>query len=117
MRVLPLLISLLLSSPYAQAGPYITIKSKAKGVDRNFDSLNNAARIGIEWEINNFTPYIEVGVGVTNYIDEQNDEYLAIEGGTKLELTENLDLEAKLEAFQFTDSLIWVIELEEKYQL
>ena len=65
MRVLPLLISLLLSSPYAQAGPYITIKSKAKGVDRNFDSLNNAARIGIEWEINNFTPYIEVGVGVT----------------------------------------------------
>ena len=117
MRILLLLTSLLLSSPYAQAGPYITIKSKAKGVDRNFNSLNNATRVGFEWEINSFTPYIEAGGGVTNYIDGQNDEYLAIEGGTKLELTDNLDIEAKLEAFQFTDSLTWEIEVEAKYQL
>ena len=116
MRVLPLLTSFLLSAPYAQAGPYIKIKNKVKGVDRNFNSLSNTARIGIEWEINSFTPYIEAGGGIKNYSDGQNDEHLAIEGGSKLELTDNLDLEAKVEALQYTDSFTWEIELETKYQ-
>lgn len=116
MRVLPLLTSFLLSAPYAQAGPYIKIKNKVKGVDGNFESLSNTARVGIEWKINSFTPYIEAGGGVKSNSDGQNDEHLAVEGGSKLELTDNLDLEAKVEAFQYTDSLTWEIEVETKYK-
>ena len=87
-----------------------------KGVDRSFASLSNTARVGIEWKINSFTPYIEAGGGVKNNSNGQNDEHLSIEGGSKLELTDNLDLEAKVEALQYTDSLTWEIEVETKYK-
>ena len=116
MRVLILLTILLLSAPYAQAGPYIKIKNKAKGIDRNFDSFSNAARVGMEWKINSLTPYIEAGGGITNNSDGQPYEHLAIEAGSKLDLTDNLNIEAKVEAIQFADSLAWEIEMETKYQ-
>ena len=92
------------------------IKNKAKGVDRNFDSFSNAARVGIQWRINSLTPYIEAGGGITNTSYGKQYEHLAIEAGSKLDLTDNLNIEAKVEAIQFADSLAWEIEMETKYQ-
>ena len=115
MRALLLSTLLLLPAPYAQAGPYIAISSKAKGVDRNFESLSNAARIGIERKIDQATPYIEAGGGITSDRNGKNYEYLAIEAGSKFSITEHLKLKVKAEAFQLVDALSWEFEVESKF--
>ena len=115
MRTLPLLAGLLFLAPGAQAGPYVTVKTNAKGVDRDYSSLKKAARVGVDWKLGALTPYIEVGGGLVHVNRGHDYEYLAIETGSRLEITEHLDTKLEIEAFRFPDSVSWEVEVEAKY--
>lgn len=101
----------------AIAGPYVETKHEFTGTDEDFKAQTHQIRVGHDWKVGDWKPYIEAGPG-TKLPDASDDsyEFLAMEIGTSVKLTDSLSGYGKIEnKFQFEDDTSdWKVELGTK---
>ena len=101
----------------ALAGPYVETKSEFKGTDEDYSKAVHQARVGYETKIGAFKPYIEGGFGVTSPEDGDQENFTALEVGTKVKITDKFGAYGKFEnIFQEDDTRDWKVEVGTKYK-
>lgn len=100
----------------AVAGPYVSTKSEFKGTDDDYKSTVNQARLGYDWKKGSFAPYVEAGAGLKTPDGGASDEFLALEAGSSIKLTDSLSAGVKAEALVFDASTDWKVEVKTKYR-
>ena len=105
-----------LSAAPALAGPYVSTKTEFKGTDADYSSTVNQARLGYDWKMGDFTPYVELGGGLKSPDGGESDTFTAAELGTSIKLTQQLSAKLKAEVLSFDDKDSWKVELSTKYR-
>ena len=101
----------------ALAGPYVESKHEFKGTDEDYSKAVHQGRVGYETKLGRFTPYIELGVGVSVPDGGDNANFTALEVGTKVKVSDSFSAYGKFEnIFQDDDTRDWKVELGTKYK-
>jgi len=101
----------------ALAGPYVESKHEFKGTDEEYSKGVHQGRIGYEWKVGNFKPYVEGGVGVEVPDGGDTESFTALEIGTSVALTSKFSAYGKYENLFMGDSTRdWKVELGTKYK-
>ena len=101
----------------AMAGPYVESKHEFKGTDEDYSKAVHQARVGYETKLGAFKPYIEGGFGVTSPEDGDQENFTALEVGSKVKISKNFSAYGKFEnIFQEDDTRDWKVELGTKYK-
>ena len=101
----------------ALAGPYVESKHEFKGTDEDYSKAVHQARVGYETKLGAFKPYIEGGFGVTSPEDGGQENFTALEVGSKFKISKNFSAYGKFEnIFQEDDTRDWKVELGTKYK-
>lgn len=101
----------------ALAGPYVETKSEFKGTDENYKGAKNQARIGYEWKLGKFSPYVEGGAGISSPDGGESEGFTVVEVGSKVKITDKFGAYGKFENFFEEDSTRdWKVEVGTKYK-
>ncbi len=101
----------------ALAGPYVESKHEFKGTDEDYSKAVHQGRIGYEWKAGRFAPYVEGGVGVISPDAGDNENFTALEVGSKVKITDKFSAYGKYENLFMADSTRdWKVELGTKYK-
>ena len=88
----------------AFAGPYVTGSAEFTGSDGEYKNRELLGRIGYDTEVGQFTPYVELGGGVSTDDGQDGEGLLIGEVGTGIEITEKLVAKAFYEHKKYKDS-------------
>jgi len=101
----------------ALAGPYVESKHEFKGTDEEYSKSVHQGRIGYEWKVGNFKPYVEGGLGVEVPDGGGTENFTALEVGTSVALTKKFGAYGKFEnIFNGVSTRDWKVELGTKYK-
>jgi len=101
----------------ALAGPYVESKHEFKGTDEDYSKAVHQARVGYETKIGAFKPYIEGGFGVTSPEEGDQENFTALEVGSKVKITDKFAAYGKWEnIFQSDSTRDWKVEVGTKYK-
>ena len=99
----------------AFAGPYTTTKSEFKGQGDGYKTSIQQARVGYEYEVGQFKPYVEVGGGIVTPHQEDTLGLIAVQVGTKFRVNENLTGALAIENLHYNEKNNWKGVISTKY--
>ena len=103
----------------AIAGPYVETKHEFTGTDEDFNAQTHQFRVGHDWRVGDFKPYVEGGLG-TKMPDQSDENYdfFVYEVGSSVRITDQLSGYGKIETkYQFEDETSdWKVELGTKFR-
>ena len=113
----PILIALAatVAAGPAFAGPYTSTKSEFFGQGDTYHRSIQQARLGYETEVGNFQPYVEVGGGVVTPDAGDSEGLIAVQVGTKFDVTEQLSGYALVENLHYGEKNYWKGQIGTKY--
>ena len=113
----PLLIAMAatMAAQPALAGPYAKSKSEFFGQGDTYHRSIQQARLGYETEVGNFQPYVEVGGGVVTPDSGDSEGLIAVQVGTKFDVTEQLSGYALIENLHYGEKNYWKGQIGTKY--
>ena len=113
----PLLIAMAatMAAGPAMAGPYVKTKSEFFGQGDTYHRSIQQGRVGYEHEVGQFTPYVEVGGGIVTPDSGDTEKLIAVQVGTKFDVTDKLSGYALIENLHYGEKNYWKGQIGTKY--
>ena len=113
----PLLIAMAatMAAQPVLAGPYAKTKSEFFGQGDTYHRSIQQGRVGYEHEVGQFTPYVEVGGGIVTPDSGDTEKLIAVQVGTKFDVTDKLSGYALIENLHYGEKNYWKGQIGTKY--